>query len=129
MWNVASSENTTVLTLMYPPPLDTTVEAFVVVKIQVEVFWGVMPCSFVMGYQRFGGLCCQMYAAWPSETLVSYHITTRHDDPDDLYFSSFKLMHTRVYPKVSGLAAWSENCKWYSSLPLYAVTLLFCESV
>jgi len=20
----------------------------------------------------------------------------------------------RVYPKVSGLAAWSENCKWYS---------------
>jgi hypothetical protein len=22
---------------------------------------------------------------------------------------------TRVYPKVSGLAAWSENCKWYSS--------------
>jgi hypothetical protein len=23
-----------------------------------------------------------------------------------------------VYPKVSGLAAWSENCKWYSSLPL-----------
>jgi hypothetical protein len=23
-----------------------------------------------------------------------------------------------VYPKVSGLAAWSESCKWYSSLPL-----------
>jgi len=20
--------------------------------------------------------------------------------------------HTRVYPNVSGLAAWSENCKW-----------------
>jgi hypothetical protein len=28
-------------------------------------------------------------------------------------------LHTRVYPKVSGLAAWSENCKWYSSLQLY----------
>jgi hypothetical protein len=28
---------------------------------------------------------------------------------------------TRVYPEVSGLAAWSENCKWYSSLPLGAV--------
>jgi hypothetical protein len=26
--------------------------------------------------------------------------------------------HTRVYPEVSELAAWSENCKWYSSLPL-----------
>jgi hypothetical protein len=34
--------------------------------------------------------------------------------------------HMRVYPKVSGLAAWSENCKWYSSLPLGAV--VFCES-
>jgi hypothetical protein len=36
---------------------------------------------------------------------------------------------TRVYPNVSGLAAWSENCKWYSSLPLGAVVWLFCESV
>jgi hypothetical protein len=36
---------------------------------------------------------------------------------------------TRVYPKVSGLAAWSENCKLYSSLPLGAVVSLFCESV
>jgi hypothetical protein len=36
---------------------------------------------------------------------------------------------TRVYPKVSGLTAWSENCKWYSSLPLGAVILLFIESV
>jgi hypothetical protein len=32
-------------------------------------------------------------------------------------------------PKVSGLAAWSENCKWYSCLPLGAVVSLFCESV
>jgi hypothetical protein len=38
-------------------------------------------------------------------------------------------VHTRVYPKVSGLTAWSENCKWYSSLPLGAVVSLFCESV
>jgi len=32
----------------------------------------------------------------------------------------------RVYPKVFGLAAWSENC---SSLPLDEVISLFCESV
>jgi len=32
----------------------------------------------------------------------------------------------RVYPKVSGLAAWSEN---YSSLPLGVVVSLFYESV
>jgi hypothetical protein len=32
-----------------------------------------------------------------------------------------------MYPKVSGLAAWSENCKWYSSLALGAVVSLSCE--
>jgi hypothetical protein len=34
-----------------------------------------------------------------------------------------------MYPKASGLAAWSENYKWYSSLPLGAVISLLCESV
>jgi len=29
--------------------------------------------------------------------------------------------------KRSGLAAWSENCKWYSYLPLRAILSLFCE--
>jgi hypothetical protein len=37
------------------------------------------------------------------------------------------LQYTRVYPKVSGLANWNENCKWYSSLPVDAVVSLFCE--
>jgi hypothetical protein len=35
----------------------------------------------------------------------------------------------KVYQKVSGLAAFSENCKWYSSLPLGAVLSIFYESV
>jgi hypothetical protein len=30
----------------------------------------------------------------------------------------YLLVNTRVKPKVSGLAAWNENCNWYSSLPL-----------
>jgi hypothetical protein len=34
----------------------------------------------------------------------------------------------RVYPKVSGLASSSQNCKWYSSVPLGAVVSLFYES-
>jgi hypothetical protein len=38
-------------------------------------------------------------------------------------------LHTRVYPKVSGLATWSYNCKWYSSLPLGVIVSLFYESV
>jgi hypothetical protein len=40
-----------------------------------------------------------------------------------------QIHYTWVYPKVSGLAAWSENCKWYISLPLGAVASLFCEPV
>jgi hypothetical protein len=46
---------------------------------------------------------------------------------DTVKFHVTELM--RVYPKVSGLAAWSENCKWYSYLPIDAVVSLFCESV
>jgi hypothetical protein len=37
--------------------------------------------------------------------------------------------YTKVYQKVYGLAAWNENCKWYSSLPLDAVVSLFCGLV
>jgi hypothetical protein len=40
-----------------------------------------------------------------------------------------RTLYKMVYPKVSGLAAWSENCKWYGSLPLGAVVSLFCESL
>jgi len=36
---------------------------------------------------------------------------------------------TKVYPKVSGLASWSDNCKCYSYMPLGTVVSLFCESV
>jgi hypothetical protein len=43
--------------------------------------------------------------------------------------SGIILKCTRVYPKVSGFAAWSENCKWYRSMPLGVVVSLFCESV
>jgi hypothetical protein len=32
-----------------------------------------------------------------------------------------RMAYTMVYPKVSGLAAWSKNYKLYSSLPLAAV--------
>jgi hypothetical protein len=46
----------------------------------------------------------------------------------NLEVSSFCLKRrNRDNPKVSGLAAWIENCKWYSCLPLGAVVSLFCE--
>jgi len=62
-----------------------------VVKIQVEVFWVAMACSFVVGCQCFWGPCClhlkgevQMEAAKSSKPLVSYWKTTWHCKPEDL---------------------------------------------
>jgi len=47
--------------------------------IQVKVFWVMMLCSIVVGYQCFRGPCysiikVKMEAAWICETLVSYSI-------------------------------------------------------
>jgi len=44
-------------------------------------------------------------------------------------FKTAQTQFTRLYPKFSETVAWSENCKWYSSLPLGAVVSLFCGSV
>jgi hypothetical protein len=33
-------------------------EVYTAVKVQVEVFWVVIPCSTAVGYQRFGRPCC-----------------------------------------------------------------------
>jgi hypothetical protein len=44
--------------------------------------------------------------------------------------NNYQIMpNTRMYSKVSELAAWSENCKWYSSVPLGAVISVFCGLV
>jgi hypothetical protein len=58
-------------------------------------------------------------------TAISPKILT--DPPFIIIF--FHSHYTRLCPKVSGLAAWSENCKWYSSLQLGAVVSLFYELV
>jgi hypothetical protein len=47
-------------------------------EIQVVVFLAVTPCSDAVGH-----FTLKMQAAKSSETLVSYHITTRRHDPED----------------------------------------------
>jgi hypothetical protein len=51
------------------------------VKIQIEVFCIVTPCSVPEDLAAF---TLKMEAASPSEMLVSYHITTRHHNSEDL---------------------------------------------
>jgi hypothetical protein len=60
---------------------------------------------------------------------IEQNLYTRALEQELLTHPVLNLYYRRMYPKVSGLAAWSENCKWYSSLPLYAVVSLFCELV
>jgi hypothetical protein len=55
---------------------------------------------------------------------IAANVLNKQSRTADKWWSS-----TRVYRKFSGLAIWSENCKWYSSLPLGAVVSLFRESV
>jgi hypothetical protein len=49
--------------------------------------------------------------------------------PDSLVRTILSEKLTRLYPEVSGVTAWIDNCKWYSSLPLGAIVSLFYKSV
>jgi hypothetical protein len=70
--------------------------------------------------KRYFGFC-EYTSAWCQGTSDYKAISGVYD----LHISETR----RVYSEVSGLAAWSENCKWYSFLPLGAMVSLFCESV
>jgi len=57
------------------------------VKLQVEIFRDTTLGSAAVGHQSFGGPWCltlKMEVAWPSETLVSYRITTLRHNPEHL---------------------------------------------
>jgi hypothetical protein len=131
-------------------------EAFTAVMFQVEVFCVVKPCSVVVGDQRFRGPCClhldgevlfpwyqhrhnfhayvhyNFPLAWTLTALLVSCIRHPGNFPrcsyenNTQFASFFHIKTTRVYPKLSGLASWRENCKCYSSLPRGAVVSLFC---
>jgi hypothetical protein len=68
--------------------LEIIFDVFTAMKFQVEVFWVVTPCNFVVGYQLFEGpnrLLLQgevkMEAALFFRSLVSYHNTTLRRNP------------------------------------------------
>jgi hypothetical protein len=65
--------------------IDATFKIFTAMMIQVVVFRVLTPCSDVVGY-----LALKMEAARSSETLVSYHITTRRQNAEHHDFKETK---------------------------------------
>jgi hypothetical protein len=63
------------------------------------------------------GLCVEFSCAGRGLTMADP--PSKESDCEFEFHS--RLGFTTAYPKVYGLAAWSENCKWYSSLRLGAV--------
>jgi hypothetical protein len=69
-------------------------EVFMIVKIYVQIFRVVTPCSVEVGYQLFRGPYClhlhftlNMEAAWYSETFKSFHNSIRRHNSYDIDFN------------------------------------------
>jgi hypothetical protein len=55
------------------------------------------------------------------KTLHYSHLTVRTA-------ALLMFLSTKVYPEVSGLATWSENCKWYSGHEVKLYRYFMCQS-
>jgi hypothetical protein len=55
----------------------------------------------------------------PLNVLLNAHLGDR--EGDGMVTLRWIIECTGVYPEVSGLPVWRENCIWYSPLPLGAV--------
>jgi hypothetical protein len=72
------------VSMVYISP-DAGYEVFTLLKIKVEFFWVLRPCSVVVGYQRFRGPCftLQLEATGSSETSASYYSIARRNNPEE----------------------------------------------
>jgi hypothetical protein len=61
--------------------MTTSFEIFTTVKIQVEVFWVMTPCSDTV---RISTFWMTMLPPSSAETLISYHNTKTGHNPEDL---------------------------------------------
>jgi hypothetical protein len=90
-------------------------------------------CIQSIGLKTFYNVMEHTRLTWLFQTYLLVHgillCSLAHGLKNMILFCNYSLGTTRVNPKVSGLAAWKNNFKWYSSLPLDAVIALFCESV
>jgi hypothetical protein len=58
---------------------DVKFEVFIAVKIQAEVFWVVMLCNVVVGYQCFRGPCClHLHQYGGSKVIWNIQILPQH---------------------------------------------------
>jgi hypothetical protein len=104
---------------------DARFEVFTEVQIQVEVVWDVSQCSKDHTYTYK-----HTHALTHSRARTHTYIHTHIHKYIHIHTHTHTHTHTQErLSKVSGLAASSEKCKWYSSLPLDAAASLFCESV
>jgi len=99
---------------------------------EIRVFTPVIPSNVSEKKKIHVSLCCSGKTQWSvfnifilliTNMAVSFTIASTKRS-----FRSLRLRDMRMYPKVFGLAAWNENCKWYCSLALRAVVALFYES-
>jgi hypothetical protein len=65
---------------------DAKFDVFTVVKIQVEVFCYVTPCSVVVRYQRFEGPCCLHLQGEAFMNLIATAINEGKDGQCESFF-------------------------------------------
>jgi hypothetical protein len=87
----------------------------------VMIFWFMMSCSNVAGYQCFRGPCCldlmlKMEAAMSSKMMASHHITTRHQYPKNKLNNDF-----------GSLISWTINLPSRFSCPVHVSQFKFTK--